>query len=134
MVLWYLALTNKFDLAKSLLFNNKAYTKIDRILMTATPKNAATILEILTYHKNQCRTYQQLDQGNLRKGDALDSLGRLSQSIEAYKSGLKLDPKHLEMNRKLQLVQIKKTQVVEDDDNNNTFNEVMVDIEDMNLQ
>eukprot|EP01133_Synstelium_polycarpum_P007409 gene7409-8664_t len=105
-VLWYLALSNKFGLAKTLLFNNKAYTKMDRILLTAIPKNAATILEILTYHKNQpfidaCVEAGLINNSNKaedekNRGNQYYVKDQFKEAIECYSNAMQIDkPTHI---------------------------------------
>eukprot|EP01133_Synstelium_polycarpum_P007408 gene7408-8663_t len=67
----------------------------------------------------------------LRKGDALDSLGLLYESIEAYKSGLKLVRNISRWLRNYN--KTKKTLTEEDDSAIKGFNEVLIDMGDLNF-
>eukprot|EP01133_Synstelium_polycarpum_P008989 gene8989-10544_t len=210
--LWWLALTNNFQLAQQLIFNNRAVLdKMNKIQLPA--ENAPTIIDILGRHKNQkfidaymdaCGSIGNVDQaqaeleknkandyygkkrfkeaiecytkamqihrpthilysnrsiahfqlgqfqqalvdaeeslklqpdwikGYLRKGAALESLGRLDESIVVYQTGLKFDSKHPELLKSLEQTQHKKSKQYEMD-LINSFNEVLIDPSDLNI-
>eukprot|EP01133_Synstelium_polycarpum_P008988 gene8988-10543_t len=188
--LWWLALTNNFQLAQQLIFNNsELLDKMDRKLLAAGPANSPTILDLLRNHnhknqrfidscvaaglvsnseqaeleKNKANDYYgkskfkeaiecytnaiQIDRpthilysnrsiahfklgqfqqslvdaeeslklqpdwikSHLRKGAALESLGRLEESMVAYQTGLKFDTKQPELLKSLEQLQLKIT-------------------------